>query len=301
MKNNRGKKKVGARASVSGAGAEQERLRKRCERHRFGWACFLSLPVVFLAGLLGPGMAADGISALSKAVRSVSFVQAQIVGVRLSHNASVQFSPGNGLFADPFQDSFCPLHTATSNQTVPPPRTSVRPLFAGKIHFPPVFSSGLWRRWNALSQGNAPKDRAHVTYFTWTPRARVGPRYCRDSHPRAVMRKHTILLNFLRYSHSAWNPPVAIMAAVKFVGGEVANPMFNKIESVDIAADESKGSSAAQNWNVGCRNVRMALQMSASFKTLSDRQEINEIKPSQLRHIEDLGERVNNPRQATRT
>eukprot|EP00798_Chlamydomonas_sp_ICE-L_P022380 gene22380-29485_t len=68
MKNNRGKKKVGARASVSGAGAEQERLRKRCERHRFGWACFLSLLVVFLAGLLGPGMAADGISALSKAV-----------------------------------------------------------------------------------------------------------------------------------------------------------------------------------------------------------------------------------------
>eukprot|EP00798_Chlamydomonas_sp_ICE-L_P001106 gene1106-3943_t len=161
MKNNRGKKKVGARASVSGAGAEQERLRKRCERHRFGWACFLSLLVVFLAGLLGPGMAADGISALSKAVRSVSFVQAQIVGVRLSHNASEQFSPGNGLFADPFQASFCPLHTATGNQTVPPLRTSVRPLFAGKIHFPPVFSSGWWRRWNALSLGNAPKDRFH--------------------------------------------------------------------------------------------------------------------------------------------
>ena len=159
MKNNRGKKKVGAPASVSGAGAEQERLRERCKRHRFGWACFLSLLVVFLAGLLWPGMAADGISALAKAVRSVSFVQAQIVDVRFSHNASVQVHPGNGLFADPFQASFCPLHTGTRNQTVTPPRTSVRPLFAGKIHFPPVFSSGWWRRWNALSLGNAPKDR----------------------------------------------------------------------------------------------------------------------------------------------
>eukprot|EP00798_Chlamydomonas_sp_ICE-L_P008146 gene8146-1394_t len=41
------------------------------------------------------------------------------------------------------------------------------------------------------------------------------------------------------------------MAAVKFVGGEVANPMFNKIESVDIAADESKGSRKANSGHKG--------------------------------------------------